>query len=430
MNLSESYKSRLKELAGIKSLLSEGMTDIVYHFTYLTHLLNIIKQNQFQASTNIGSKSDLQTSKGKFFFFSTTRSKSIGFTKGNIKLVLNGKKLSQNYKVAPIDYWQYSTKPEDWGDVKNDPQARASYMLSLKSKELEDRIFLDKPTIDNAIQYILGVHILLNDGNIQHATKKEIEYLLNFSKEKNIPFYFYTEEKNFLNQVNSVSNPLSLEGFGEEKEKYKEMDPFYRLDRVFALLCYKSEENFNKVLKTFGKENDEKFISKLKERIQKDGYTYLDHPSSFDMHEYNSVIGADVHNARSNADPVIRTAFKMLADDMKKWNAKSLSDYIQYKSGYKKQEPVTNTKTKYVLWDTQGKFEVPWNKTAWFYLDQEEVWKLLPGNIKNDAKFVELINKKDAKMDYVYNFLVKNINKVTADKIFKTAYLEVRKEQA
>jgi hypothetical protein len=39
--------------------LSEGMSNIVYHFTYFSRLYNILKENKFHASPNIGSTSDL-----------------------------------------------------------------------------------------------------------------------------------------------------------------------------------------------------------------------------------------------------------------------------------------------------------------------------------------------------------------------------------
>jgi len=81
-----------------KSLLTEGLTPILYHFTSIHNLINILKEDEFQASTNLGSSADFNVSGGKFFFFSTTRSRSAGYNQGNVKIVLDGQKLNQNYK--------------------------------------------------------------------------------------------------------------------------------------------------------------------------------------------------------------------------------------------------------------------------------------------------------------------------------------------
>lgn len=402
-------------------ILLEGMTDVVYHFTHLGSFLNILDEDKFNISTNIGTPADLETSKGKFFFFSTTRSKKSGFTKGNVKLVLNGQKLSQRYKSFPMDYWNYSTNPKDWGDVENNPRDRAAYKQALQSKELEDRIVTDKPTIDNASKYILVVHILLDDYTISYTKKTAIQRMINIAKEKKLPLYFYNQKENWLNQTKTI-DPLSLEGYRDDAEEEYKSSSRLNMGRVLALMAYKDDANKNAIIKTFAK--DDKFGSWLDDQIERDSYHYLTHPDKFSMSEYKSVVGAEIHNNRSNPDSDTRKVFMMLARDMKKLGAKDLVDYITIKTGQKKIEPKPD-KIQPILMDTQGNREVPWDKTAWFYLDQETLWKMLPDKFKQDTRFVALINKKDAHMDYVYKFLVKNTNKNLADAIFKTADLKV-----
>ena len=58
-------------------VLNEGLSDILYHFTYIPHLRNILKYNKFATSTNLGSSADASKDKGKFFFFSTQRTKGM-----------------------------------------------------------------------------------------------------------------------------------------------------------------------------------------------------------------------------------------------------------------------------------------------------------------------------------------------------------------
>ena len=181
--------------------LNEGLSDILYHFTYFGGLLSILKQNEFHASTNIGSSADLNTSAGRFFFFSATRSRGAegagaGFGGRSVKLVLDGRKLGQRYKGFPIDYWQYSTKPSDWPNVND-------YVASMKGKEMEDRIVLDSPTIPNAAEYIMEIHVLV--GKRSEVRKDVLDMLMGYVKQYNIPIYFYTMYERYL-----VTVPESL----------------------------------------------------------------------------------------------------------------------------------------------------------------------------------------------------------------------------
>lgn len=403
------------------NLLLEGMTDVVYHFTHISSLQNILDEDKFNISTNIGSPADLNTSKGKFFFFSTTRSKKSGFTKGNVKIVLNGQKLNQRYKSFPMDYWNYSTNPKDWGDVENNPRDRAAYKQALQSKELEDRIVTDKPTIDNASKYILALHVLLDDYTTSYTKKSSIIHMINTAKEKNLPMYFYDNKENWLNQTQPI-DPLSIQTYRDEAEEEYKNSSRLNMGRVLALMAYKDDTNKTQIIQDFAK--DDKFTAWLDDQLERDTYNYLRYPDKFSMSEYKSVVGAEIHNQRTNPDSDTRKVFMMLARDMKKLGAKDLTDYIEIKTGQKK--PVSAPdKLQPILMDTEVNREVPWDKTAWFYLDQETLWNMLPENLKQDTRFVALINKKDAHMDYVYGFLVKNTNKNLARAIFKTAGLEV-----
>jgi hypothetical protein len=66
--------------------LNEGLSDIVYHFTNLSNIIEILEDNRFQLSTNLGSDADQWTSKNKFYFFSTTRSRIKRYAYGVVKI--------------------------------------------------------------------------------------------------------------------------------------------------------------------------------------------------------------------------------------------------------------------------------------------------------------------------------------------------------
>lgn len=408
--------------------LTEGMTDIVYHFTRIHSLLNIFKTNQLYASTNMGSSADLTGNKNKFFFFSTTRNKSTGYNLGDVKIVLNGQKLSQKYKSFPTDYWQYSTKPSDWGDVENDPKAKQAYFQSLRTKETEDRIALDKPTIDNASNYIMAVHINLRKNR---ELKNEIEQLIEYGKQYNIPLYFYDNEKNYLLQINNI-DPFSFNGYSEpeQDEKHDFMSDYKFMFDVLALLAYKDEANREKILKTFNPDNNEDFVKALDNQIERASYHYLSYPNKFGMNEYNSVIGASIHNARSRMTDNNKKTFLMLANDFKKWKANNLAEYIGFKCGWLKPKSDVE-KTTYKLYDVGGyrPIELSWTKNAWHYLDRDIIWNSLSERQQNDIKFTAFINKEDATFEYAYNFLMKTLSKKTANEIFNKSQLEIRKEE-
>jgi hypothetical protein len=224
-----------EEIVKMKTMmgLNEGLSDILYHFTYIRNLVNILKQNEFHASTNIGTPSDLNTSRGKFFFFSATRSrggegKGSGYGRSPVKIVLDGKKLNQRYKGFPLDYWQNSSKESDWSD-------KTDYINSLKSKELEDRIVLDSPTIPNASNYILEIHVFIESGGEMY--KDELDELTSYVKKNNIPIYFYTERKYFFNQIKDKAvDPYTVLSWNEEERYVHEDNKLYGIDRFLYLL--------------------------------------------------------------------------------------------------------------------------------------------------------------------------------------------------
>lgn len=295
----------------------ERISDIVYHFTYIRHLKDILTENIFHASTNIGASVDFKINKGKFFFFSTTRSKSSGFTKGDVKLVLDGQKLSQNYKGIPVDYWQYSKNPKDWD--------KYSYKDALKS-EMEDRIILDSPTIKNATKYIKEIHILLNKSII-YISKDDIEYIISKSKQFNIPTFFYDNEKNWYNQIKHI-DPYTIEYRGNSEIYVDENKISYPFLTIASLLSYNDSKNYNLIIKNtnFDTEN----VEILDKQIKKDTWNYF---KNSNIDEYYYVIKSYINNYRGEKS--FRFLFKLLSDDMKKYKVIDLYDYIKLKTKLK-----------------------------------------------------------------------------------------------
>jgi len=126
---------------------------IIYHYTMLDRLKNIIESNILESSYPEDTGSTHKDHSGPAISFTRTKYKpqSIVTNESNAALVIDGNKLSNNYKLIPF---QDSEIPDD---------------------EMEERIY--NKDITNLDKYIIKV--------ILYKSNPEVESLL---KEKNIPY--------------------------------------------------------------------------------------------------------------------------------------------------------------------------------------------------------------------------------------------------
>jgi hypothetical protein len=160
----------MQMLAGIitegeyKAMLSEGkQVGILYHYTTLESLKDIIESNQLLANDpdlsgmdNYDSELDPNADKGDMVSFTRANPKSAQFSiaeYAEAALVINGDKLSNNYKIEPVQQYGLDHRYQD---------------------EMEERVYKD---INNLDKYIIKIYLF--------ESNPEIESLL---KEKNIPY--------------------------------------------------------------------------------------------------------------------------------------------------------------------------------------------------------------------------------------------------
>lgn len=316
--------------------INEGLSDILYHFTYIGNLKSIITQNKLHGATNIGSKSDYNVNKGKYFYISTQRSKGkSGYaekTGGNTCLVLDGRKLGYKYKGGPIDYWQWSTK-------KSDYDSPSAYKQALLSKELEDRIFLDEPNINNVDKYILEIHILVE--NLNFLQKKDIEQIIEYSEKYNIPVFFYDNKDNYQLQNKKKALPfekvLSLEFTGKEHEDLRKNTVNYAATSIFKLVLFDNEkqDELIKEIKDVIKDNIDVTNDKIDSYIDNllkdiEDYKYMMH-NDFRVNDKFRSIEADIHNNKAKSNPILDFAYKLLISEYKKYNCTELFNYMKKK---------------------------------------------------------------------------------------------------
>ena len=340
------------------NMLSEGLSDILYHYTYIPHLRNILKYNKFATSTNLGSSADASKDKGKFFFFSTQRTKGMsGYAQhhgNNVAIVLDGRKLNYTFKGFATDYWNWSKKRSDYKSI-------GDYTNALQSEENEDRIVTNKPYIDNANKYIIEIHVWVIP---EHNNQEGVEEMVALTAQYNIPIFFYLDENSFKlqdkrkavapNQLNLelAPEPTAYDVSKEERDIYdakwffKEIAPSI----IAGNNIHDSEYN-----------NEKDIIEKLlKNMLEKGGQ-----PDQFDnvMEDINDKVkrlstswgrmnaddayrslSADIHNRRGDPNPYLRELLKMLINDMKKWGVKDLKEYFnkKFKAGIKENENIEN----------------------------------------------------------------------------------------
>lgn len=326
----------------IQNLLLEGLSDIIYHFTHIHNIINILKTNKINTSSNIGTQSDAQKDKGRFFYFSTQRSKGksgYGYHhNSNAVLVLDGRKLMQKYKGFPTDYWNWSMSRKDYDDNQ-------SYIEALRSKEMEDRIITDKPYIESASDYILEIHI--NISNPWYVKKKELFELQELSKRMTIPIYFYQDQDNYQLQnkskaidLNNIDNGFKADDEKEYVSAYRHFYHAFTTMMPYILYQTKHENRFWKLLYQFLESKGEsKRYDEIKAKVmdaamkvykfyQNDRYKDWYH-----MEDKYRSIEADFHNEKSSSDPFYREFLRILVQDIRDTGATNLKQYFIKKLG-------------------------------------------------------------------------------------------------
>jgi len=331
----------------LKHLIDEGLSDIVYHYTSVLNLKNIIRDNEFRASIALGSEPDLNINGKKFYYMSTTRSKGTGYNIGQVCLVLDGRKLHQRYKGLPVDYWQPSKDPDYYASPEQ-------FIKHAFRSEQEDRIILDKPVIENALSYIKEIHIYI-DADYPDTQLKRLEYISN-NIPSHIKLYFYNNEKYFKTQAKNKSVDVTASMFrdnGVEVDDYQEImyaqstieqntkRVLDRIGTVITILSYNDDNNFKKIVYSFKESysGDEYAIvyKMIRDRIEKDIQRYnLWEKYGYDEHklyDFYTILMNDIHTYRTYHIPVIKSILYLLAQDLKIHKCKNMKEYLNFKFG-------------------------------------------------------------------------------------------------
>jgi hypothetical protein len=179
--------------------LYEGTSPLrrLYHYTYLTKIAKIVSENKFELTYAKGADASTNKNFKRNFYLSCstiargrygTGSEGKYYDKNFQSIIeLDASKVSDNYKIVPIDYWNY---PD---------QDRSS---SSRIDETEDRIVSRNPSIPDAKKYIIAVHIFVpkqKEKEDEWDKKRRLMCIdsINRIAQSGVDYYLYDNIKQF-----------------------------------------------------------------------------------------------------------------------------------------------------------------------------------------------------------------------------------------
>lgn len=213
----------------VEKILSEGISDITYHFTSLKSCVSILKDNEFHLTMS-SNRSDAYNDK-RLFYLSTQRgrNKELGYA-GHlgscVRIQLDGRKLKEQFKGMPVDYWGGEMGKRSYYRQENDSIYGRGFNRSRQTHhnfEMEDRIFSYDPVIANASNYILRVDVYidprtdrLNDTKVEKYRNELLQRIADekdeaisifcFANRHKVPVYIYNNLNDFNFMTNNVIN--------------------------------------------------------------------------------------------------------------------------------------------------------------------------------------------------------------------------------
>lgn len=186
-------------------LLSEALTDVVFHYTTLSTGLKIVNTDTIYLQSALGGTADNMKRK-ELYYLSLTRQRnanfgySYKFRKQGVRIEFDGQKLSQRFKGQAIDYWgssmgkmsYYTNRGDDFNDTKQHHT----------DAESEDRMFSNKPTLYDAHKYIKRIDVIFDPKDENQF--QYVYHMLMSSLNKII--FVYDNENDFNKQSDNTLN--------------------------------------------------------------------------------------------------------------------------------------------------------------------------------------------------------------------------------
>lgn len=287
-------------------LLTEGASNIIYHFTGINKVINILNHNTLNLTSKIGSSPDDLDS--KYYYMSFTRSKSskLGYGakfnfEGAVRMTFDGRKLNQKYKVKPVDYWQYPKTPQSMNQTSSD--------------EMEDRLVSDDNSIPNVNKYIMSIDILMGESGID-------ESIITNCKSLGITLNLFDNKETFSHGNPKYAVKPIIKKDGDEPPQTSKA---YGIEYIMAALTYKEPEIYDEIVKSLDVKtinSINEYHKELKYKLQSESYT---------IKEVAATLSSYITNNKQSADKLYRKVMGLLVKDFKKTGSKTILDYLESK---------------------------------------------------------------------------------------------------
>lgn len=438
----------------IRKVLNESLSRSVYHFTSIFSALNILETNEmFCQSGKVGSGADDMS--GKYdFYISLTRTRSshegFGYTSSRgvavARIEFDGDKLNRNFHGEAVNYWgsgDLSNKFKYMRDAQNNKhfeyreitdkdvigrnrfeklppfnylynasedapdyvEKNGRYYKKVQSipsgiqhhpdNEIEDRLFTNKPIIENVLKYINRIDILINkEKDKSEETLVALSQLsINYSSIVHMYDNVIDFDRQTDNTVNKQYQDFGKYGMLSPRRHRRENIDF--LNNICVLSTFFDSNDVAKkkkalLLKKYGFEKYIRIILKKRDNLY--GIDVL----------FNSLM-CDSQNVSKNPTREGQIMLKMLNDFLRKNGFSSLEDAYKGMSDKLKKR---NSRSSYD-WDsidTQTPMTLRYIKLrdgyAKYIINREndtDFWFIFGMKSKNDRYYFieELVNSLD-----------------------------------
>ena len=308
-----------------------------YYYHYTNRLIDILKSDQLNLSSTLGTSGDRLTK--KFFFLSLTRTpnREIGYGRhSRFRIVFDAKKLKSRYKIIPVDYWQ-NKNPADYPAFKN-MQVGKQTLKDLNSEmnmrnEYEERLVSDRSYIKGIFKYIDHIDMILEKNN--NSIKKIIE----LCKQNNIKYFVYANDKDMLMSRNAITSDIEVgedEPYEIDNTNWRNGDRFGDYEYFLAILLYDEKyiqdyDLLDEDLKAFLKKHNMENIG-----VRSGTSTYSVHDRMRSVYYGNRdvvpAIEAELHNYfKGGYSGKFRDIVHLLVSQMKKLQVKTISELLDIK---------------------------------------------------------------------------------------------------
>ena len=277
----------------IKQILTESLSQILYHKTDLSVLDQIIKSNSFRLTPSIGTEAEIQAKVddrilvGDFVNITDSNTQFLFNVTGDDKFKVtsiesNGSEVEIDFEGDPTVLPLFAVSPVPKSPTKK--QRKLYYMSTARSKvsdfryptfrntqsmvsivldgrklmadgysgnpidywegqsttdEMEDRVLSQEPYINNASKYIIEIHVLFVPENFSNShlydeSKRMLRNAIKYGKTKGIDVYVYNNPKDFDLQDTRRATGVDLKISGVSLFPDNTAEP------------YKQKETFNK----------------------------------------------------------------------------------------------------------------------------------------------------------------------------------------